>query len=164
MNRNQLENLYKVNGLTDYKLKKPEDLLYVHGINYKNVKGYDELDDLNRAIYEKFIMKIFNAWGLESRALLIPKGIYWVEEVEYITKENNDQNYFDYAGCIIYTIDRNGNKTVLREWMDEDYKHLERTATKPKNYLRFEYEHGTNNEGEPINEWLHVINDGEEWY
>lgn len=64
MNRSQLENLYKVNGLTDYKLNTADDLLRVHGIDYKAVNGYSGLDDLNRAIYAKFIINFFNAQGL----------------------------------------------------------------------------------------------------
>lgn len=34
MNRFQLENLYEVNGLKDYKLKTTDDLLRTHGINW----------------------------------------------------------------------------------------------------------------------------------
>ena len=164
MNRSQLENLYRVNGLNDFKLRNTEDLLRVHGVDYKSVKGYSGLDDLNRAIYEKFIINIFNAWGLDSRAALIPTGIYWVEDSEYITKENPEQDYYNVAGGIVYSIDRYGNKTVLREWEDEEYKHLEKIIEKPKRYLRFEYQHGINDDGEPRMEWLHVIKEGKEWY
>lgn len=164
MNRSQLENLYKVNGLTDYQLKSTEDLLKVHGIDYKAVKGYAGLDDLNKAIYKKFIINIFNAWGLDSRALLIPKGIYWVEESNYLVKESPDQDYYNIAGGIVYSIEKDRKKTVLREWEDKDYKHLERVIESPKAYLRFEYQHGTNDDGEPRNEWLHIIKGGEQWY
>ena len=158
MNRSQLENLYRVNGLTDYKLRNTEDLLRVHGIDYKAVDGYNRLDDLNRTIYEKFIINIFNAWGLDSRATLIPKGIYWVQDSDYLVKETPTQDYYSVAGGIVYAVDRHGNKTVLHEWEDEDYKHLERIIEDPKAYLRFEYEH------DGRNEWLHVIHEGREWY
>lgn len=164
MTRKQLEKLYEVNGLTDYKLRSTEDLLRVHGIDYTEVAGYENLDDLNRAIYEKFIVNIFNAWGLDSRLNLIPKGIYFVEDTEYLVKENPDDDYFILAGHTIYAIDRSGNKQLLHQWEDEDYKHLKKTAQKPKQYLRFEYQHGTDAEGNPRNEWLHVIKEGREWY
>ena len=164
MTRSQLENLYKVNGLTDYRLETTEDLLRVHGIDYKAVKGYAGLDDLNRAIYEKFIVNIFNGFGLDSRAELMPKGIYWVEDSDYLAKESPEQDYYNVAGGIVYSIDRDGNKTVLREWEDEEYKHLERTVESPSSYLRFEYQHGTKDDGEQRNEWLHVIKEGKEWY
>lgn len=155
---NKLENLYQVNGLKDFRLRNTEDLLRVHGIDYKAVGGYNRLDDLNRAIYEKFIINIFNAWGLDSRATLVPKGIYWVEDSDYLVKEKPEQDYYTVSGGIVYTIDRNGLKSVLREWEVEEYKHLERIIEKSKNYLRFEYENGGRNE------WLHIIKDGKEWY
>ena len=39
MNRFQLEKLYEVNGLKDYKLKTTDDLLKTHGIDFKEVAG-----------------------------------------------------------------------------------------------------------------------------
>lgn len=164
MTRYQLEKLYEVNGLTDYRLRSTVDLLRVHGIDYTEVAGYDELDDLNRAIYKKFIVNIFNAWGLDSRLNFVPKGIYWVEDTEYLVKKNPENDYFNLAGQTIHIIDRNGNKKLLRKWVDEEYKHLEKIAEKSKYYLRFEYQHGTDAEGNPRNEWLHVIKEGREWY
>lgn len=94
MNRSQLENLYQVNGLKDFKLKSTKDLLKVHGIDFRAVEGYSRLDDLNRTIYEKFIINIFNAMGLDSRASLVPKGIYWVEDSDYLVKEKPEQDYY----------------------------------------------------------------------
>jgi len=162
MNRFQLENIYKANGLTDFKLKDTEDLLKVHGINYR-VEGYNRLDDLNRKLYEKFIVNIFNAFGLESRATLTPKGIYYVEEIDYLAKENPTDDYYIGVGGIVNVIDRNGMKSVHRTWNSENYKHLEVIEKPAKQYLRFEYEHGVYDDGEPRKEWLHVIKE-DEWY
>lgn len=164
MNRKQIEKLYEVNGLEDYKLRSTEDLLRCHGIDFKAVDGYNRLDDLSRAIYEKFILNIFNAWGLESRAMLVPKGIYFVEETQYLVKENPEDDYYIVAGGLVMTVDRSGLKTVLRKWEDEDYKHLEVKESEASQYLRFEYEHGTYDDGTLRREWLHVIKDGKEWY
>lgn len=164
MNVFQIENLYKVNGITDFKLTNTEELMKVHGIDFKHVEGYNRLDDLNRQIYENFIINIFNAFGLESRATLVPKAIYYVEDIQYLVKENPEDDYFTVAGGIVYAIDRSGLKTVLREWKDEDYKHLEIKESESTNYLRFEYEHGNYEDGTPRKEWLHVIKEGKEWY
>lgn len=164
MNRRQLENLYEVNGITDYKLKNTEDLLKTHGIDFKAVEGYNRLDDLNKQIYEKFIINIFNAMGLESRAELVPEGIYYVEDIAYLVKSNPEEDYFTVAGGVVYAIDRSGFKTVLRKWIDEDYKHLEITESETRNYLRFEYEHGSYEDGTPRKEWLHVTENGTQWY
>lgn len=164
MNRNQIENLYRVNGLGDFILKEPSDLLRVHGIDLRVVDGYAGLDDENRAIYVGFIINIFNATGLDSRAGLIPTGIYLVEESDYLVKEDPEQDYYDVAGGVVFSIDRNGEKTLLHQWEDEDYRHLERIVEEPKTYLRFEYQSGTDSNGEPRKVWLHVINKGNNWY
>lgn len=154
----QIENLYKVNGLDDFQLRSPEDILKVHGIDFKEVDGYNRLDDLNRSIYSKFIVNIFNTWGLESRSTLVPKGIYFVEESQYLVKEDPKDDYYTVSGGVVMALDRSGLKTVLRKWKDEDYKDLEVKESEATHYLRFEYEH------QGRTEWLHVINDGKEWY
>lgn len=157
MNRFQLEKIYEVNGLKDYKLKTTDDLLKTHGVDFKAVEGYARLDDVNKLLYEKFIVNLFNGLGLDSRMTMIPKGIYFVEDFDYLVKEDPNDEYWQVAGGVVMAIDKNGLKTVHRTWKDEDYSHLEATKSKPKTYLRFEYEH---NERE---EWLHVI-DPKTWY
>nr|WP_315990814.1 hypothetical protein [Desulforamulus aquiferis] len=154
----QIENLYKVNGITDYKLKSTDDLLRTHGIDYKAVAGYKSLDDLNKLLYEKFIINIYNAFGLRARATLLPKGIYFVEDEEYlITKQDEEGQYNMAVGGVIKSIDKNGNKTILHTWEDQDYKHLKKKKRENKTYLRFEYEiQGGSG-------WLHVM-DEESWY
>lgn len=157
MNILQIKNLYKVNGITDYKLKSTGDLLRMHDIDFKSVTGYKGLDDINRSLYEKFIVNIFNANGLESRTTLIPTGIYYVEDIEYLSKENPSDDYYVTIGGFVKSIDRNGVETILHSWNDEDYKHLAVTQTKRKKYLRFEYKH----KGRKT--WQHVI-DEKSWY
>lgn len=164
MNRFQIENIYEVNGLNDYKLKTTDDLLKCHGIDYKAVDGYNRLDDINRTIYEKFIVNFFNGLGLESRATLVPKAIYYVEQTDILVKENPEDDYFIVAGGIVKAIDRNGTKSVIRSWNDEDYKDLKPIENESTYYLRFEYEHGSYEDGTPRKEWLHVIKEGTEWY
>jgi len=48
MNRTQLEKIYKYNGIKDFMLRNTEDLLKIHGVDFKTVDGYNRLDDLNR--------------------------------------------------------------------------------------------------------------------
>ena len=157
MDRSQFENLYKVNGLKDYKLKTTDDLLRTHGINFKAVDGYTRLDDVNKLLYEKFIVNLFNGFGLDSRMTMIPKGIYFVEDFDYVVKENPEDDYFNVAGGLVMAIDKNGLKTVHRSWRDEDHTDLEAIKSITKTYLRFEYEHDGHEE------WLHVT-DPKTWY
>jgi len=157
MNRFQLEKIYEVNFLKDYKLKNPVDLIKTHGIDYIEVNGFNRLTNENKLLFGKFIVNFFNCLGLDSRMTLIPKGIYFVEDFDYIVKENPNDEYWQVAGGVVMTIDKNGLKSVHRSWKDENYAHLEAIKGKAKTYLRFEYEH------QERAEWLHVI-DSKTWY
>ena len=156
MERKQIENLYKANDMPDFQLKKPEDLLKVHGIDYREVSGYGRLDDLNKHLYEKFIVNFFNACGLELRAQYVPKGIYYVEEVEELVKDPQD-DFYTVVGSHVYAIDKNGMKSVLHSDRSENYKDSDVVLEPPKNYLRFEYKL----RGQDT--WQHVISETE-WY
>jgi len=134
------------------------ELLEMYGVDFKSVKGFEELSDTNKEIFEAFIVNFFNGLGLESRTHLIPLGIYWVEHNEHLTKEDPQDDYYIVCGSTIYAIDREGNKVLHRKWVDEDYKDSEVLKTETSEYLRVEYEHYGRKE------WLHVIKDGKEWY
>lgn len=98
MTKNELENIYEINGLADYKLRSANDLLKVHSINHTKVEGYENLDNLKKTIYEKFIVDFFNAWGLDKRIELVPTGIFWVEDIEYLVKKKPENEFFDVVG------------------------------------------------------------------
>lgn len=163
MERFQLEKLYEVNGLKDYKLKAPVDLIKTHGIDYIEVNGFNRLSDVHKLLFGKFIVNYFNGYGLETRSTLTPKGIYFVEEVEYLVKEDPEDDVYTIIGGKILAIDRNGLKTVHRSWQGENFAELAEKnpeaiiESKPKQYFRFEYEI----HGHP--EWQHVI-DEKTWY
>lgn len=164
MNRSQLEKLYEVNGLDDYRLKTTEDLLKVHGIDFQKVDGYSRLDDLNKQLYKKFIINYFNGYGLDTRVTMFPKGIHFVEDIEYLAKEDPEDECFTVIGGKVLALDaRTGLKFVLHSWQDEEYNHLVEefpeaiTESKPKRYLRFEYEINR------YDEWQHVV-DEKTWY
>lgn len=146
MDRFYIEKVYLLNGLSNCKLRSTEDLLKVHGIDFNSIEGYNRLDDINRAIYEKFIINFFNSLGLESRSTLILKEIYYVEHTNLLVKDIEDDSFI-VVGENIKAIDRNGIKYIIHSWTD-DYNDLEPIEGESKNYLRFEYEH----------------NDRKEWY
>lgn len=143
-------------------LNNAEELLEMYGIDFKKVKGYEDLNDINKKIFEKFIVNFYNGLGLDSRNHLVPLGIYWVEHNDHLTKEPDDyypeDDYFVVCGSTIYAIDKDGKKTLHRKWVDENYKDYEILRTETSEYLRVEYEHYGRKE------WLHVIKGGKEWY
>lgn len=154
---NQIRHLYLNNGLNDCKLRNTEDLLRVHKVDFKSINGYIMLDDLNKLLYKKFIVNFFNAQGLLSRTEISPKAIYYVEDKDYLIKENPEDDYYTIVGGIVTAINKNGLKFVIHSWIDEKYDIADLTEEKGKNYLRFEYEY----QGRTC--WLHVI-DEKTWY
>ncbi|MFW6243184.1 MAG: hypothetical protein ACOC2W_03400 [bacterium] len=158
MERSQIENIYKSNELNDYKLKSTDDLLRIHGIDYENINGYDKLDDLNKNIFKTFIVNFFNARGLVQRTKILPQGIYWVKEVEYLTEDDKDEEIFLAIKTVIYSINKDGSSSILHEYEEDKSKNLEVVEKDEKFYLRFEYK----NDG--CQEWMHVVNKGKDWY
>jgi len=157
MTGSQLQHIYEANGLTDYRLKTADDLLFTHGVSVKKLLGYSQLDEANAKLYVAFVVNFFNAQGMDSRVTLVPTGIHYVEDVDLIAKEDPDDEYFTVVGGIVKVINKDGSQTLHHEWRGTGYEELETIEDKPKRYLRFEYEH----EGRP--EWLHVI-DERQWY
>ena len=164
MERFQLENIYKANGLNDYQLKTTYDLLKVHGIDFEDINGYDDLTDENKAVYGVFIVNFFNLQGFYRRMRIIPRRINFVEEIEFLVKEEPSQDYYNYAGEIITKIDKKGIRKIIRKHMVVEYAGLKKIEKKPEYYLRFEYQCGEDEEGNPYNEWLHVTHGGTQWY
>jgi hypothetical protein len=158
INRNQIENLYRANGISNYRLKTLNDLLKAHGIDAEAVPGYQHLSDEQRALYRNFIINFFNAFGLESRATIIPTGIYYVQENKYLVKEDPSDEYCTVAGSLVYAIACDGSKSILHKWIHKDYKSLSPTLSdKSLFYLRIEYYH------QGHKEWLHVMSEAS-WY
>lgn len=165
MTRTQLENVYKAHGLHDYKLKTTDDLLKIHGIDYKSIDGYNRLDELNQNIYKTFIINFYNAHGLDNRNI-IPKGIYYVEDTTLLNKKIDEysEEYYSVVGSHILAIDRNGIKTVHTHTIFENCNEKDIIEEPPKTYLRFQYQQGYMDDGEPRMAWMHVVDGGYAWY
>jgi hypothetical protein len=120
MIRYEVENIYKANGLKDFRLQNTTDILKCHDIDVQAIKGYSELDELNRRAYKKFIVKFLNSQGLDSRIELVPMGIYYVEDVECFAKDPADPQYKVPVAKIIKSIDKNGLFKIIHSFtLDE---------------------------------------------
>lgn len=167
----QLEQLYEQKGLTNYKLINTNDLLELHGINYSNVKGYENLNDINKKLYENAVINIINNFGLEARNKLILTGINFVEEVEFSIEltpteyevifhskfSERDNGYLKWVvETDIWIIGKNGKRIKHRAWCyrDKNFDHLNyrKTECYRKRYLRIDYKKFGKHK-----EWLHII-------
>lgn len=106
------------------------------------------MNDEDKKAYEKFIIKMLNGCGL----------IYRAYEIEYLVQVPGNDYYIVIGGEV-----RNKDTNIISDsWEDKENIHLSSKSKvekeKSKEYLRFEYLY--KNEFE----WLHIINNGEEWY
>ncbi len=156
MEYKKLEDQYKINGLTENKLNVLEDILNVYGLDVLEVEGYDTLTDENKNLYKKFILNFFNGWGLEARNTLKPISFNEVEDIEYMGKEDPEDEELITLIHEIYVIKNDGSKELLKVWEEKQDKIEIKEIIKNK-YVRFEYEiYGKK-------EWLHILNENE-WY
>jgi len=159
LKREQLENIYLVNGIGDFKLRNLGDLMKIHGINARTTEGFSELSEEDKKAYETFIIRYMNAHGLSYRSTIHPQKIYRAFEINYIVKDDpaND-SYLNFAGEVWNCTDKN-NEFMVNEWGDiEDKNKYGVLAKKKENYLRIELKE------RDMESWLHITHEGEQWY
>ncbi len=152
MKRFQMESIYEVNDCTDYRLRDTADLLKIHGIDYAKTKGYDELNEANKQLFEQFIVNYWNAQGLDTRMTMFPRGIYIVNEADYLVKQIDEDGgeYNLVVGGLVLKAMEDGKMLKHKKWLEKDYKDSDCFLGKTKQYLRFEYKIRNRNE------WQHA--------
>lgn len=158
MNRFDVERLYKENGLRDYKLACLEDLKKCHGIDALQIKGYEDLTEENKEIFRSFIVNFFNSMGIDKRMIIEPKAINYVEDIDHVAQDPDDDECVVSVCNVINVIKANGKKKQLHEYVNKEYKNLAPKEHYRKEYLRFAFLEGKRRI------WLHVTDEGKQWY
>lgn len=163
MNRSQIEKIYKANGLDDYTLENVNDLLKVHGIDYKSVPGYTHLSEDNKSSYKKFLITYLNSLGMESKIHFYPTGIHFVELIAYYIEENDDEGpYFLEVGTDV--IDQ-FDKKLYQHYRTEGYEKETKFSNITKNkFLRIDYIENPYYEEDTGRRWLHITHEGNQWF
>ena len=162
----KIESVYISNGLDNFKLKTLEDVKTIHNIDIANIKGYADLTEEHKEITSNFIINFMNGLGLDSRTEFKPTWIGYVEEVDYMQEttiysilSKQDETYNEVVATVIKQVKSNGKKLQHTKYLTKGIKDLkELTPSEPQYYLRIEYKHYGGKE------WLHIINNGKEWY
>lgn len=159
MEREQLENIYLVNGIGDFQLRNLGDLMKIHGINARTTEGFSKLSEEDKKAYETFIIRYMNSLGLSYRSNIHPQKIYRAFEINYMIKEvPADDYYLNFAGEVWDCNDKN-NEFIVEEWGDiEDKNKPGVIEEKKESYLRIEFKNME------TDSWLHITSDGEGWY
>lgn len=159
MEREQLENIYLVNGIGDFLLRNLGDLMKIHGINARATEGFSKLSEEDKKAYETFIIRYMNSHGLSYRSTIHPQKIYRAFEINYMIKEDPaDDYYLNFAGEVWDCNDKN-NEFIVEEWGDIEDKNKPGVIEERKeSYLRVELKKSE------TDLWLHITSYGEEWY
>ena len=163
MDRRQMENIYIANELTDYRLETLEDVLKVHGIDYKKINGYQTLSNVHKEEFKSFLIHYMNGLGLDSRMRFVPLGIHYVDQIVYSTKEDDEDGpYFIEVGRDI--IDKSNDK-MYKTYRSEGYEEATVFDDEVKEtILRIDFKEAPYYEGDTGERWLHIIKDGTQWY
>lgn len=137
---------YEERGLNNYLLRTVDDLKAIHNIDIRKIKGYESLSDENKKLFENTCVSFFNAWGLEKRAELVPKAVYYVQEIEYIDSDDL------VVASVVKAISKDGRNHIIHNDIFETTA-LSECRKCIDEYLRFELK----------NEWFHITDDGL-WY
>lgn len=146
-------------GKNDFQLKNVEQLKSIHNIDFKKTAGYETLSEESKLVYRNFIVRFFNAWGLGTRSKIVPYSIhntlertYYTEVEQYIGSVN--------LGTEHIVIDCEGKElfTIYSRYDAKKSSYPNQIVKKEDTFLRFDYERNG------VREWLHVINNGFEWY
>ena len=146
-------------GEKKFMLRNLVDLQYIHDIDYKEISGIDTLTEEDLTTVKVFLVNFFNAWGLETRALIQPIRVHSVLERSWWIK-NPKENVRIYIKTEHIAIDSTGKVLFnIYERTDRRQLHLLDQAQKQEHiYMRFEYSRGNGVE------WLHVEYGGYGWY
>lgn len=147
LNFNRIREQYLSKGLEDCLLKSAENLKEIHGVDYAETPGFDTLDDYNKKLYEKFLVKFYNGRQIDIRDKIKPTGIHYVQEIEYYVKNQNGDNICLGKTLTDYNTKENLYSSPVK--LNEGNQGLE-VKKRIEYFLRFDYIIGH------IKKWLHV--------
>lgn len=157
MEKVQIEKIYEALGIKSSRLKSLEELEERYGIKVKEIKGYNNLTEENKKIFNNFILNYFNQLGIRTKQAFKPVQINYVEETDFISDDPDDAECELFSKIVIKAIYQDGKKKVIHQFANQ-YKGLKIKRKSNSEYLRFEFkEHGSK-------VWLHIIDQGNQWY
>ena len=154
--RKKLEEKYEKMGLSDYHIKNLDQLKAIHNIDVNEIPGYQSLTAEHKELFDKTIIRFFNAWGLDRRNTLKVKCVHFVQEINF---ERQIDGVWEDIGQEVYALksDNNGKFKLdrrLHKYVFEKGVSFKDCDKHKKTYLRFELVRDN---------WYHINNDYS-WY
>lgn len=157
MEKVQIEKIYEALGIKSSRLKSLEELEERYGIKVKEIKGYNNLTEENKKIFNNFILNYFNQLGMRTKQAFKPVQINYVEETDFISDDPDDPECELFSKIVIKAIYQDGKKKVIHQFGNQ-YKELKIKRKSNSEYLRFEFKEHCKKI------WLHIIDQGNQWY
>lgn len=158
----EAEKRFNAFGMSDYRLRNITDLKVVFGHDVRLLKGYSDLTDEQRQLFDAFICNYYNGVGMELKCGFVPKSIHYVEKMNYCVSrpadEWNETPYKEVCAEVYNILLPNGKKRRFKthnfypEILPEYW-----IASGTEEFLRFDYKYGKRMV------WLHVIRP-DRWY
>lgn len=143
----------------DYQLRSHVDISDIHGFKVSEISGYETLPDKQKELFDKAIINLMNASGLESRCAFIPTAINYVQEIEYSIPVDEETYRPVRLEIRVILPDGKIKPQPLHRYCFEKVNNAELAKCERdiRSYLRIEYKkHGSK-------DWLHIVNE-KEWY
>lgn len=153
MTRREIEKRYEEHGCKDYQLHNLADLGAIHGVNVLELPGYTDLSDEHKNLFDRSIIRFFNAHGLDNRKGLQPRCVHYVREVEYVKAISEDEGTLVGIEINIIDSETGRKKHRLHRYVFEKGIPFKECRKDVKTYLRFELK----------NDWYHILDNGN-WY
>ena len=136
MEKVQIEKIYEALGIKSSRLKSLEELEERYGIKVKEIKGYNNLTEENKKIFNNFILNYFNQLGMRTKKAFKPVQINYVEETDFISDDPDDAECELFSKIVIKAIYQDGKKKVIHQFGNQ-YKGLKIKWKYNSDFIRF---------------------------
>lgn len=152
---------YEARGLDNFKLSSLEDIKEIYGFNIPMIKGYEDLSEEKKKLFNKFIVNFFNAHGMDRRSTLEPLQVNYVQHTEYSRPSANvDDDGTAIHELVITEIKRLTPSGKYTRYLKHTFcKNASIAGCKGYTtcFLRIDYKWGKRKE------WLHILSP-DQWY
>lgn len=75
-----LKEKYASHGISNFQLRNIDDLELIHGVSCYDIKGFYNLHEVAKNIFEGFLVNFYNRQGIEHRATIMPISVRVAKE------------------------------------------------------------------------------------
>lgn len=140
----------------DYQLRNWEDILAIHNFDIRKTKGYSDLTQEQKDLFESYVCEHMNGVGLNTKITMFPVSVHFVREYAYCEKEVWDEedgrSYRMQIGREWVILKPDGKTKKFKKYIDDDKTEADVTSVRVVgDYLRVDWRMNKS----PV--WFHVM-------